>query len=1188
MNVGSKSLAECVACAPGSFANASGLLSCLPCEAGSSQNASGQARCVPCSAGSSAPLGSVICAPCGAGYYAPVPGLAQCLACGGGTFQQEQGGTSCASCPSGFENSPGPLLTVLDVNVCGGLSRSVALNWGPVANPLFIGANITIVEALPPWLSVHFSGATTVFFTSDFIPSIAALSRTLNLTLSVTHTCRHGPWFGLVSLELLRADPALVRDSSVGDSGVEACPDFSLEYSALLGTCSSQTAVIGMLANNTALPPFVSFVYSNAALIIAGTVPSGTPPFEVVAVAQLGAELFRSVSTVIALIPAEVLNVLGPTSVIRACPYIQILFTVVRSGRCGRITLVAAFVNGSDLPPFLESSTATAGTGEATMTVFGTVPAGYPDFSIVALASTGDRNYSSNVVNITRPVLAMLANVTIVRSGGVTDVNSATTSSRPLFPLIVGVSYGIPTQLIATVETGSLAPADFCTALSLALSSGGIPGAGSDHPRDSSALTLPPWISVTITSPLSAAISISPTSDVPVGITYDLFAWATDGLVNPGFNLTIVTLPSLLLNASNQSSGLPVVATPAPLLQLQISLLGATAASPVLICPVAPAAAFCAFSPATLSLGAFGTPDGVNAVLHGLSVSIPQGGSAANVTLQLEYKESVNPNPLKVELPLSAIRRYTGVTQTKPIALSGKVGKPFAVPITNYFRSDSDPAAVNYVLTSGEAWLGVQSGFISGTPPSQPMLISFTVDASDKFTRVSGNGTVNVTWPLSPTATVPLVSSWHVPSSTLLDVQLPRGLIADPEGGTIAFALQQFTGSSTLQPLPQFMSFDASNLHIGGTPQVSDVGMYAVVLIGTSQWGPWSGNATVLLTIVVEQSWSDFFAWVYAIVGYCASGCAIVTWALVYRAFLMNVYFFRKRLRAVPPDTLCVTGCYTLQHVANSASPGAKPTHDVDGGEPFNPILAEDVKAVKVTWIEKPAAAPRTFPPQSAYLAMHNRLSSVKVKTDALVGVPWIRITPARDKTVELVLDIPVLQQLVEAGKVVTEDEYYVEVLSTGRWYSGTILEAFTFRVSDLFYYTAVLDPEQIEALPSIEDLRLEVKGIMSRLGDSERLSATFSGDIERQRRLVAGLREKMQEVLATDATHRSRKQACGVVGGADHVDHHQAAEGLHTVLSTTPPCPPSHPSVRDSAIEFDDLFALLDSEVPAVPQVEI
>ena len=533
----------------------------------------------------------------------------------------------------------------------------------------------------------------------------------------------------------------------------------------------------------------------------------------------------------------------------------------------------ATFVNGSELPPFLTSSTGTAGTGEATMTVFGTVPEGYADFTIVALASTGGKNYSSDPVAVTRPLLTVSANVSIVTSGGGGDSgsNSKESSSRALHPLVIGVRYGAATQVIAAVETGAVAVADFCSSLSLALSnSAHPPGAGDgEHPRDSS-MTLPPWISVTLSSTTSAVISISPTSDVPLGTSFVLYAWATDGLVYPGFNLTIVTMTSLRVNATTLSGELPVVSTPASLLQLQISVLGATAASPVLLCPAVLAAAFCSFSPATLSLGAFGTPDGVNAVLGGLSVSMPQGQSRANITLQLEYKDSVNPNPLTVEVPLAAIRGYAGVTQTKALALSGKVGKPLAVPIADYFHSDNGPASVTYALVGGEAWLAVQSGFIAGTPP-QPTLMSFVVDASDKFTRVLCNGTVNVTWPLSPTATVPVVSRWRIPSSTQLDVQLPRGLIVDPENGTISFTLQQFAGSSTLQPLPQFLSFDASNLHIGGTPQSSDVGMYALVLIGTSQWGPWSGNATVLLTIVVDQSWSDFLAWVYSIAGYCAS-----------------------------------------------------------------------------------------------------------------------------------------------------------------------------------------------------------------------------------------------------------------------------------------------------------------------------
>ena len=656
-------------------------------------------------------------------------------------------------------------------------------------------------------------------------------------------------------------------------------------------------------------------------------------------------------------------------------------------------------------------------------------------------------------------------------------------------------------------------------------------------------------------------------------------------------------MTSLRVNATTLSGELPVVSTPASLLQLQISVLGATAASPVLLCPAVLAAAFCSFSPATLSLGAFGTPDGVNAVLGGLSVSMPQGQSRANITLQLEYKDSVNPNPLTVEVPLAAIRGYAGVTQTKALALSGKVGKPLAVPIADYFHSDNGPASVTYALVGGEAWLAVQSGFIAGTPP-QPTLMSFVVDASDKFTRVLCNGTVNVTWPLSPTATVPVVSRWRIPSSTQLDVQLPRGLIVDPENGTISFTLQQFTGSSTLQPLPQFLSFDASNLHIGGTPQSSDVGMYALVLIGTSQWGPWSGNATVLLTIVVDQSWSDFLAWVYSIAGYCASGFAVVTWALVYRAFLMNIYLFRKRLRPAPPDTLCVTGCYTLQHVAPSPARGAKTIRDMDDGDSCNsnPILAEDVKAVKVTWVEKPGSSPgasSTFLPRSAYLAMHQRLSHVKVKTDALVGVPWMRITPARDKTVELVLDIPALQQLVEAGKVLTEDEYYVEVLSTGRWYSGTILEAFTFRVSDLFYYSAVLVPEQVDAPPSVRDVSCEVTTMKCRLEESESMSKALTAQIERQRRLMDQLNEKMDKALPAAGHKPKSKQQERSEKDSDCTNQADPtalykADPTAGSSSTAQPHVPAAPTGTGASIELDELIASLEAGVPPVPQVEL
>ena len=80
----------------------------------------------------------------------------------------------------------------------------------------------------------------------------------------------------------------------------------------------------------------------------------------------------------------------------------------------------------------------------------------------------------------------------------------------------------------------------------------------------------------------------------------------------------------------------------------------------------------------------------------------------------------------------------------------------------------------------------------------------------------------------------PALSHWYMPSSTQVDVQLPLDLIVEPQNGTITFDMQLYTGSSILQPLPLFLTFDANNLRISGTPLAGDVGMYPLVLIGTS------------------------------------------------------------------------------------------------------------------------------------------------------------------------------------------------------------------------------------------------------------------------------------------------------------------------------------------------------------------
>ena len=243
---------------------------------------------------------------------------------------------------------------------------------------------------------------------------------------------------------------------------------------------------------------------------------------------------------------------------------------------------------------------------------------------------------------------------------------------------------------------------------------------------------------------------------------------------------------------------------------------------------------------------------------------------------------------------------------------------------------------------------------------------------------------------------------------------------------------------------------------------------------------------------------------------------------------------------------------------------------------------------MKVTWVEKPGSSPgasSTFLPRSAYLAMHQRLSHVKVKTDALVGVPWMRITPARDKTVELVVDIPALQQLVEAGKVLTEDEYYVEVLSTGRWYSGTILEAFTFRVSDLFYYSAVLVPEQVDAPPSVRDVSCEVTTMKCRLEESESMSKALTAQIERQRRLMDQLNEKMDKALPAAGHNPKSKQQERSEKDSDCTNQADPTAGSS---STAQPHVPAAPTGTGASIELDELIASLEAGVPPVPQVEL
>ena len=655
--------------------------------------------------------------------------------CTPGYLQLEYGGTSCTACPSDYANLPGELpAEPVVTNVCGSLAHGVVLNWGPVETPTLLASNVTVgidstttttmmptglggaMTALHPWLTARVTAGKIVMLTSDLVP--AAANGALSVTLAVMHTCRSTPWIGTVTFDFLRTDPVLVSVTAAktGSGTVEACPDFAAQYSGLLGTCSAQTTVVAALANGSSLPSFVSYAYGDGVLQIVGSVPAGTEAFDVVGVAQLGSEAFVSSPTTVKLAPVNALQVASPPSAssgpIQACPYVSVTFTVTRASSCGQLRAWALLANGSALPSFLSSALSTGeGSSATSLTVFGTAPEHNADFSIVASATTGGMVYNSTPVTITRPQLTSNANMSATVLGNATFISSSKSS-----PLEAEALYGVPLHIAASIVADAKR---LCSSLSLAVSTNA-PGSS-----DGLALQLPVWVTVTSTSGMSILISATATSDVAPGTATVVYVWANDGLRNPGFNVTIVTKMSLRINTTSASlsSGspsareiFPTVVTPASLLQMQLDVVGIAAGSPspVLICPTTATAAFCSVSGDGTSVGAFGTPAGVNAVMQAVSMSMAGMNANSsyllgpNASLLLTFKESINPNALTVMVPVSALKVYSGMTQIKPLVLVGKVGKQILEPVADYFHSDGDAASATYELSSNVSWLAIQ------------------------------------------------------------------------------------------------------------------------------------------------------------------------------------------------------------------------------------------------------------------------------------------------------------------------------------------------------------------------------------------------------------------------------------------------------------------------------------------------
>ena len=180
-------------------------------------------------------------------------------------------------------------------------------------------------------------------------------------------------------------------------------------------------------------PSFMTFVFTNGVLDVAGAVPSGTPPFDIVAVVLLGNEKFLSSPQTIVTEPSTV-SIMSMEQAVSACPYVTVNFIITRSNLCGWLQAKATLSNGSALPEFLSFALSPgADLSASTLTVFGSVPAGTPAFRVVASASTGFVPWASSLsVTITRLEMALLANVSILAEhtglagrDGVSSVNAS-------------------------------------------------------------------------------------------------------------------------------------------------------------------------------------------------------------------------------------------------------------------------------------------------------------------------------------------------------------------------------------------------------------------------------------------------------------------------------------------------------------------------------------------------------------------------------------------------------------------------------------------------------------------------------------------------------------------------------------------------------------------------------------------
>ena len=1134
---------KCTNCSTGSFTPIEGLTGCSQCTPGTFQNLVGQNSCIDCPIGTFTNVYSAVtCTPCPAGTYASSTRMESCASCPIGTLQPATGSSSCPICPTGLDSLPAPLATSdtqLVAQACTAYSNMIPLIWSSVATASMLSAQVRVTGSLPDWLTVVAdSSLSRLSLSSLHVPPVASLdSPVLNFTVTITQNCRKNPWITTVYLAVQGSEASFLAGQSP-TAAINACPDFAFTFGLQLGSCPSQVRVEALLANFSSVPSFVAFTFGGGVLQLTGTLPAGFDNLSVIGVIyrSSGKTIYSTVAYIVRSADSLPLFASPLLPSVDACPNVAVKFSLIPA-KCGLTRLSVTFLNGSSLPSFLSYES-----DLSTLVVSGTVPEQYPTFSIIAVATTiSNHTVTSESVRIVRPILNGSANLTISvlnSDGRVAKFPESVAVGGSTSVIDVDVWFGVTTTISIGVDSGNGAR---CSS-SIPLVHGDaappqlLPSARAASSPGTSGL--PSWLSINAAAtsklefygtPLkdSAQLSQSP---------FHFFVWANDGSSYPTawINLTLHQSLTLVATSMQNTTGLGLaLTTPSALMSLNIQVPLEAVHSVTLVCPAQGAiTAFCSFDPSTGNLGAFGTSDGINTLLQSLRVATAAGMNiSAAPRAGFLATDSVNPQPLAANIPLARLPKYPGLVQLQPITFNATIGKPVQGNINPYFSS---PSIIAFMIlgTVASDWLTVQNGFFNGVPRSPPRTVIVEMMASEKYTSITTNATLQLVWPIPPVANFPIAIQQKVLTSDMLDIRLPSSTFTDPENGTLVYTAGLDTPGTS--PLPAFLTFDPVSMRLSGTPSPDDVGIHNVKITAFSRWGDWEGNATTVVQINVAMSWQDFFSYVYTMIGYGLSVMTGIASALVYRASLRNNFFpYRYRRQTLPEGF--ITGYYTLRDPLTE-----KPT-------PKSSIASVTVAALKPQKTEQNKSSWSTFSLVPWFAATQQRKQDVGLldPDSESTGVPWVTFQTHRNKSVVVIVDIAKLEGLVASGEVLSDEEYMLEVTGSGWWSDGFVLEAFIFSPS---CFLGEMDMEMMLGRDPPQNSRGKKGGVMvgpqinhrreNREGrDYSESSCASAADLTALANEVAELR-KLLHSKQQGAQPRSRKTSSDGAYSAQHVQH--------------------------------------------------